>query len=181
MTHRLFRLSAAVALSVTAPVAGTAVLAAQEPTRLAFGYQCDNKFALRNEGTRAVEVEYGVVGASEKGKVHLDPDQGVSLEPKAAGDLEIRVDGKSVATARNGHVACATQTVQTVIVRPLYEREYVTIVEPYGPYYYGGYPVYYGPSLRYGAPRVGIYFGVGGGRYGGRGHGYGGGHRGRGR
>jgi hypothetical protein len=178
MTNRMVLLSAAFAL-VAAPGTGTAVLAAQEPARLAFGYQCDNKFALRNEGTRAVEVEYGVVGASEKGKVHLDPNQGVSLEPTAAGDLEIRVDGKTVATARNGHIACAAQTAQTVIVRPLNEREYVTVVEPY-PYYYDYYPYYYGPPIGYVSPRVGIYLGFGGRSYGGRIHGgrvYGGGRR----
>jgi hypothetical protein len=190
MTNRMMSLSAAFAL-IAAPATGTAVLAAQEPTRLAFGYQCDNKFALRNEGTRPVEVEYGVVGASEKGKVHLDPNQGVSLEPASAGDFEIRVDGKTVATAKNGHTACQPEAVQsqTVIVRPLNDREYVTVVEPYDPYYYGGYPVYYGPPVRYVAPRVGVYLGIGGGWYGGRGLGgrgfggrvYGGGHRRRGR
>lgn len=173
MTNRMMCLSAAFAL-VAAPATGTAVLAAQEPTRLAFGYQCDNKFALRNEGTRAVEVEYGVVGASEKGKVHLDPNQGVSLEPASTGDFEIRVDGKTVATARNGHIACATQpappaqTAPTVVVRPLNETQYVTVVEPYDPYYYSGYPMYYGLPYRYATPRVGVYLGFGGGWYGGR-------------
>ena len=176
MTNRMMCLSGAFSLVLAAPATGTATLAAQEaqePARLAFGYQCGDKFALKNEGTRPVDVEYGVVGASETGKVHLDPDQGVSLEPKSAGDLEIRVDGKTVATARNGHVACSSQTV---IVRPLYERDYVTVVEPYYiPYYYDTYPSYYGRPIRYASPRVGIYLGIGG-RWSG-GHVYGGGHR----
>jgi hypothetical protein len=177
MTNRIAGLAAAAVLSIATPATGVSVLAAQEPARLAFGYQCDNRFALRNEGTKPVEVEYVVLGSAEKGKVHLDPDQGVSLEPKAGGDLEIRVDGKAVATGRNGHVACAAQASQTVIVRPLNEPQYVTIVEPYYPPY--PYPYYYNPY--YYGPRLGIYMGIGGGWYGGRVHGgriYGG-HRGR--
>lgn len=173
MRQGFVRLSAAVAVSL----GGAAVLAAQEPARLAFGYQCDNKFTLRNEGKSAVDVEYGVVGTADKGKVRVEPDRGVSLETTTPGDLEIRVGGKVVATGRNGRVACAAESQSpAVIVRPLNEPEVVTVVEPYYPYYpyyYGGYPVYYGGPMRYASPRVGVYFGFGvGGRWhGGRGHG----------
>ncbi len=171
MTNRMLEFSAAFALLAVAPIAGIAALAAQEPARLAFGYQCDNKFALKNEGAGPVEVEYRVVGASETGRVRLDPNQGVSLEPRSAGDLEIRVDGKVVATARNAHSACQSGTV---IVRPLYGPEYVTVVAPYYERYpyYGAYPVYVGPHVAVVTPRVGIVVPFGRSWYGNGGYGW---------
>ncbi len=149
MTNRTLGLVPAFALLAVSPVGRTARLDAQEPVRLAFGYQCDNRFVLRNEGATGVEVAYEVVGTPESGRVSIEAGQTISLEPREPGDVAILVDDRVVATEPNSRVACQPNVV---VVRPPYQGGVVTVVEPY----YYRRPVYTiaPPRLRFVLPRV---------------------------
>jgi uncharacterized Zn-binding protein involved in type VI secretion len=141
-------------------------LAAQQTAKaqLAFGYHCDDKFALRNEGTQTVDVDFVVLGTADRGRVTVKPSETVQLESATDGDVELYVDGKLVATEHKGHRACAdlagsatgTVTVrhldpsEVVYVQPLYpepvyvSRAEVVYVRPWD--YYGSY-YRYRPSI----------------------------------
>ncbi|MCX5767731.1 MAG: hypothetical protein NTZ43_10965 [Gemmatimonadetes bacterium] len=152
----------------------SAPLAAQQAAKvqLAFGYQCDSKFALRNEGAAAVTVEYVVAGTNERGKVTVQPNELVELESATNNDVQLFVQGKLVASEHKGDRSCAAaagtvtvrhldpagtaaqQTVveQTVVMEPVYvEPRRVVYVRPYD--YYD----YYRPrvSLNFGFPLFG--------------------------
>ena len=79
-------------------VTSGAPLAAQQPAKvqLAFGYQCDDKFALRNEGAQSVTAEYVVAGTRERGTLTVKANETVELESVSNNDLQLFVDGKLV-------------------------------------------------------------------------------------
>jgi len=124
----------ALAFATVAGAVLAAPLAAQQPakTQLAFGYHCDNKFALRNEGTQTADVEFVVLGTADKGRVTVKPSETVQLESATAGDVELYVDGKLVATEHKGNRSCDALTSApsgTVTVRHLDAND-VVYVEP---------------------------------------------------
>ena len=70
------RKARAVAVTAMVPLAAllaSPLIAQQTKAQLAFGYHCDNKFALRNEGTRTTDVDYKVVGTSDRGRITVKP------------------------------------------------------------------------------------------------------------
>ena len=147
-----------------------APLAAQgTKVQLAFGYECDNKFALRNEGAQGVTVEYAVSGTSERGKVSLKGNETVELESASNNDVQLYVDGKMVATEKKGNKSCAAAQSNTVTVRHLDPSEvvYAQTVQPVvvgpdvvyvRPYdYYYPYPYYSSFSVGIGFPFYGGY------------------------
>ena len=160
-------------------VACTVPLAAQQPAsvQLAFGYRCDNTFALRNEGPQRVTAEYVVAGTGERGTVTVQANQTVELESLSNSDLQLFVGGKLVATEPKGSRSCASVApASTVVVRHLDSPEVVyvppRVVEPV----YVAPPVVYVRPWDYGyyaGPRVSLSFGfpLYGGWYR---HGYGG-------
>ncbi|MBI3569200.1 MAG: hypothetical protein HY084_13460 [Gemmatimonadetes bacterium] len=165
---------------------GALPLAAQQVAKvqLAFGYECDNKFALRNEGTQGVNVDYAVAGTTERGTVSVKANETVELESTSNNDVQLYVDGKLVATEKKGNRPCAAPATQTVTVRhldPSTEVVYApaTTVQPVyvspsevvyvSPWSYGYYP-YSSFSLGLDFPIFGGYYGGYGG-YRGFGHG----------
>ncbi len=122
----------AVATAALAPVA--APLAAQQPAKvqLAFGYHCDNTFALRNEGTQTANVDWVVLGTADEGRIIVKPTETVQIESATEGDVELYVDGRLVATEHKGNRSCAALTGApsgTVTVRHLDAAE-VVVVQP---------------------------------------------------
>jgi len=119
-------------------------LAAQQPSKvqLAFGYHCDNKFALRNEGPQVTDVDFVVLGTADKGRITVKPNETVQIESATAGDIELYVDGKLVATEHKGNRSCEALTSApsgTVTVRHLDAGE-VVYAQP------SGQPVYLSPT-----------------------------------
>lgn len=174
----------ALALATVAGALLAAPLAAQQPSKvqLAFGYHCDNTFALRNEGTQTADVEFVVLGTADKGRVTVKPSETVQIESATAGDVELYVDGKLVATEHKGNRSCEALTSApsgTVTVRHLDAYEVVYVEPRYvAPVYLSprevvyvrpwDYGYYYRPSfsLRLGFPLVRSgYYGGGYGRY----------------
>jgi hypothetical protein len=131
-------LASAGSAAFAAPVAAQAPQAGPETVQLAFGYECDDRFLIRNDGGRAVDVEYNVQGVSERSRLHLDARQSVEISSTSRTPVELWVNGKLAATERKGDRACATTpAAPEVIVRPIEPRDY-----PAAPEAGGGYPVY---------------------------------------
>lgn len=145
----------ALAVACTAPLA--APLAAQQPAsvQLAFGYQCDNTFALRNEGSQSVTAEYVVAGTRERGTVTVKANETVELESLSNSDLQLFVNGKLVATEHKGNRSCVSVApsaavvvrhldspdvvyVQPRVVEPVYVAAPVVYVRPWDYGYYAG-------------------------------------------
>jgi hypothetical protein len=185
------------------------VAAAQAPLRaqgstqsvqLAFGYECGDRFLVRNDGTNPVVIEYAVAGSEDRSQLHLNGRQSVEIASAQSGNVELWVAGKVVASEPKGNRPCAGSPKNAgVTVRPIdpnesaeaqpvdsgyvaqpvvvYARPYDSY--PYGYYPYGYYPGYYGYSP-YFYPSISFYGGIRGGGF--RGGGVrGGGMRGRGR
>jgi hypothetical protein len=154
--------------------------------QLAFGYECGDRFLVRNDGTNPVVIEYAVAGSQDKSQLHLNGRQSAEIASAQDGNLELWVSGKVVASEPKGSRPCAgTQDRRGVTVRPIdpnestagqpvdsdYTQQPVVIYapRPYDDYYYpySYYPYgYYGYSPFY-YPSISIYsrggFGRGGG------------------
>ena len=134
---------------------------AQEQVTLAFGYVCEDKYVVRNEGARNVELEFGAPGSTQRTPLHLKGKDAVEIPFSSAGSLELRMNGSVVATAQNENKQCPqaepiADQAPVVVVRPLDERDYVAVAQPA----YGGYaavgatyivpqPVFVAPLSRY--------------------------------
>lgn len=167
MTHtRLagFATIATLALSASALGAQVAQVPAQgvQPqVQLAFGYECGDRFLVRNDGAQPVDLEYGVAGGPEHSRLHLNGNASVELSSASDKSVELWVNGKLVATAIKGARPCAqAPTAPAVVVRPIGPGDYVANVDPayvyasrvvYDPWAYGYYP-YYAPFFSYGVP-----------------------------
>jgi hypothetical protein len=165
------------------------VAAAQAPLRaqgstsnvqLAFGYECGDRFLVRNDGTSPVVIEYSVAGSQDKSQLHLNGRQSAEIASAQNGNVELYVGGKVVASEPKGNRACgaARNGGNGVTVRPLdestaaapqtvdstYSAAPVVVYAqpdyyPYGyyyPYAYYGYSPFFYPS-------IGIYGGYRGG------------------
>ena len=146
-----------------------AASAAQQPVQLAFGYECGDRFLVRNDGSQPVDVEYGVAGEPERSKLHLSERQAVELSSGSDKAVDLWVSGRIVATAHKGKRACAANQVNSgVVVRPIDPRDYIANVEPVYGYppqlvYAGAWPWYgsYAPYVSVGVPFFGVYGGFG--------------------
>jgi hypothetical protein len=130
------------------PLRAQAPQGAREQVQLAFGYECDDRFLVRNDGAQAVDVEYTVQGAPARSKLHLNAKESAEMSSVSSNPVELWVNGKLVATERKGNRACATAPVQSsqdVVVRPIEPRE--------GAVYSEGAPVYTAPPVVVVAPR----------------------------
>jgi hypothetical protein len=164
--------------------AARAPLGAQEKVQLAFGYECDDRFMIKNDGANTVLLEYGLEGRGERTKVSIKGNESVEIDSKGPLPVELFVDGRRVAKEAKGNRACATATSAdqpTVVVRPLDPRDdntTVRVVEPvtvrpqvvyvdpwYDPFWYPRISL----GIGFGRPYYGGYYGGYYGRsYGGR-------------
>jgi hypothetical protein len=159
-----------------------------QSVQLAFGYECGDRFMVRNDGNNPVVVEYAVSGSQDRSQLHLDGLQSKEIASAQSGNLELWVNGKVVASEPKGNRACGATQASGVNVRPMNQEDAQTAAQPgdstytaapvvvyaQPPYYYDdyyGYPYYpyayygYSPFLY---PSIGIYGGFGRG-FGGRG------------
>jgi hypothetical protein len=148
------------------------VAAAQSPLRaqgssqsvqLAFGYECGDRFMVRNDGNSPVVVEYAIAGSQDRSQLHLDALQSKEIASAQSGNVELWVNGKVVASEPKGNRACGAPQGNGVNVHPLNQGEQ-TAAQPgdsaytnaavvvYGqpPYYYPDYYPYYYPYGYYG-------------------------------
>ena len=154
--------------------------------QLAFGYECGDRFLVRNDGSDPVVLEYAIAGSQDKSQLHLNGKQQAEIASAQSGNMELWVSGKVVASEPKGNRACGAARNSRggnndVSVRPIepsadmntapadaaYSEPAVVVVAP-RPYYYdsfypyGYYPYgYYGYSPYY-YPSIGLRVGFGG-------------------
>jgi hypothetical protein len=142
--------------------------------QLAFGYECGDRFVVRNDGTQPVLIEYAAAGMQDRSQLHLNGSQTAEIASAQTGNLELWVGGKVVASEPKGNRACAAsgsaQNGGGVVVRrldqsgantpagseqidPAYSAPPVVVYAPQSTYYdawpYDGYYGYYDPSFGY--------------------------------
>jgi hypothetical protein len=153
---------------------------------LAFGYECGDRFTVRNDGTEPVLVEYAPAGMQDRSQLHLSAGQTTEIASAQTSDLELWVGGKVVASEPKGNRPCTSggaRNVGGVYVRhldpggadapaasaqvdPAYGMPPVVVYAP-SPVYSDAYD--YGDYYGYGYyPSIGYY------GFGGYGYGYGG-------
>jgi hypothetical protein len=185
MTNTRFISLGALAL-VAAVQAPLRAQGSTQNVQLAFGYECGDRFLVRNDGANPVVVEYAVAGSQDKSQLHLNGMQSAEIASAQDGDVQLFVGGKVVATEPKGNRACASnrQGGNGVTVRPLdqsaqtaaqpvdsgYQQAPVVVyASPYSDYYYPysyyDYPYFGYSPFFYGG--VGIYGGYRGGFRGG--------------
>lgn len=171
MTHHSTRWTALLALALgsftvsaraSAQVAVVSRTSLDDAVHVTFGQLCEDRFVIRNDGAKPVDLEYAVEKGTEHTKLTLNARELVELESKAKEPLELWIGGKLVAKAVKEKRACKdVQGNATVLVAPL--EVAATVKEDRNSSanaYARGYP-YYDPFMYGGA------FGYGYGGYGG--------------
>ncbi|MFI5231193.1 MAG: hypothetical protein ACHQSE_01650 [Gemmatimonadales bacterium] len=153
----------ALALVVAAPHAPLYAQAAGQTVQLAFGYECGDRFMVRNDGNNPVVIEYAVAGSQDKSQLHLSGLQSAEIASAQSGNVELWVNGKVVASEPKGNVPCGAPRASGVNVRPTSQSDQTAtqpgdsvyspapvVVYAQPPYYYPDYYPYYYPYAYYG-------------------------------
>jgi hypothetical protein len=106
----------------------SAALGAQQapPVQLAFGFECGDRFLVKNEGNGPVGVEWKTTGSADRSQLHLNASEAREIASASGDAVELYVNGKLVATEPKGSKPCdagsgaaATPAPPMVVVRPL--------------------------------------------------------------
>lgn len=143
--------SIATATRLDAQVTEVARTPIAEMAQLTFGYRCDDRFVIRNDGAKPVDVEYALEKGTEHVKLSLGARELVELESKSKASMELWMDGKLVARAIKEKRACKdVQGNASVAIAPLEvetnerdDRSYNNgRVGWYDPFMFGGFGYY---------------------------------------
>lgn len=89
---------------------------------LAFGYECGDRFLVKNDGAQPVLVEYAPAGSQDRSQLHLSGKQSAEVAMAQDGNLDLFVGGTLVASALKGNRPCAAVVTppvgDTTAVRP---------------------------------------------------------------
>jgi hypothetical protein len=147
-----------------------------DAAHITFGFLCDDRFVVRNDGTQPVDLEYAVEKGNEHTKLTLDGRESVELASKSKAPVELWMDGKLIAKADKGRRNCRdVQGNSQVTVAPLEvrgdpddrdrDRSYARAYPYYDPFYFGFYGGYaFRPHFAGISVRVPIIVTRGGGR-----------------
>ncbi len=115
--------------SVTAASAALGAQAAPA-VQLAFGYECGDRFLIKNDGSQPVSLEWKTSGGQDRSQLHLNANESREIASASNDAVELWVNGKVVATEQKGNKVCGAGTPgqlgaqagpgePSVIVRPL--------------------------------------------------------------
>jgi hypothetical protein len=91
---------------------------------LTFGYRCDDRFVIRNDGARSVELEYALEKGNEHTKLTLGAREVVELDSKSKDAMELWMGGKLIAKAMKEKRSCKDVAGSaSVLVAPLEVQE----------------------------------------------------------
>lgn len=97
-------------LSPRAPLRAQITEVARTPiadaAQITFGYLCDDRFVIRNDGTKPIDLDYGVEKGTEHTRLALNAREAVELESKSKGAMELWMDGKLIAKALKEKRSC---------------------------------------------------------------------------
>ena len=147
---------------VAAPRAPLHAQNASQSVQLAFGYECGDRFMVRNDGNNPVVIEYAVAGSQDKSQLHLAGLQAAEIASAPSGNVELWVNGRVVASEPKGNRPCAAAG-NGVSVQPVNQSAQTAtqpgdstysaapvVVYAQPPYYYPDYYPYYYPYPYYG-------------------------------
>jgi hypothetical protein len=122
-----------------------------DAAQLTFGYLCDDRFVIRNDGTQPVALEYGIEKGNEHTKLDLNARETVELQSKSKAGLELWMNGKLVAIARKDRRSCKdVQGNAAVTITPLQVAENERGGPPARAYgAFGWYDPYFAPWYGY--------------------------------
>ena len=129
----------------TAPLRAQITEVARTPiadaAQITFGYLCDDRFVIRNDGTKPIDLEYGLEKGTEHTKLSLGARESVELQSPSKATMELWMDGKLIAKAVKEKRSCKdVQGNAAVTVNPLEVSSNKPQRQPYG---YGvPYPFY---------------------------------------
>ena len=129
MTHHSTRWTALLALALgsltvstraSAQIAVVSRASIDDAVQVTFGQLCEDRFVIRNDGAKPVDLEYAVEKGTEHTKLTLNARELVELESQAKEPLELWIGGKLVAKAEKEKRACKdVQGNASVLVAPL--------------------------------------------------------------
>ncbi|MFI5231186.1 MAG: DUF6600 domain-containing protein [Gemmatimonadales bacterium] len=107
--------------------AATALGAQQAPAvQLAFGFECGDRFLVKNDGSAPVTLEWKATGSADRSQLHLGANESREIASASNDAVELYVNGKVVATEPKGTKACDAANASgtapdapMVVVRPL--------------------------------------------------------------
>jgi hypothetical protein len=110
-----------------------------DEAKIAFGYVCDDRFIVTNDGTEPVRLEYGLDRSDARTTLSLDGRESVELLLSSQEQLNLMMEGRVIATAYNERRRCEDDDPPRVVVRrPVVSIE-PTIVLVRSPSYYRYY------------------------------------------
>lgn len=124
-----------------------------DAAQLTFGYRCDDRFVVRNDGANAVNLEYALEKGTDHTRLTLGARELVELDSKSRSPMELWMDGKLIAKALKEKRSCKdVQGTASILVAPLEvqtnEREqranYGVGAYPFFDPWMNGYYGYYG-------------------------------------
>ena len=129
MTHHSTRWTALLALALgsltvsaraSAQITVVSRASIDDAVQVTFGQLCEDRFVIRNDGAKPVDLEYAVEKGTEHTTLTLNARELVELESKAKEPLELWIGGKLVAKAVKEKRACKdVQGNASVLVAPL--------------------------------------------------------------
>jgi hypothetical protein len=133
-------LGVATAMPLRAQITEVARTPIADAAQVTFGYLCDDRFIIRNDGTQPINLEYGLEKGKEHTRLTLNARESVELNSPSNASMELWMDAKQIATALKERRSCKdVQGNSAVTVAPPNVQTngptHVTNVYTYGPPY----------------------------------------------
>lgn len=77
-----------------------------DAAQVTFGYVCDDRFVIRNDGTKPIDLEYGLEKGTEHTRLTLNARESVELSSPSKASMELWMDGKLIAKAIKEKRSC---------------------------------------------------------------------------
>lgn len=113
----------------------------EDAAQVTFGYVCDDRFVIRNDGTKPIDLEYGLEKGTEHTRITLNARESVELNSTSKAALELWMDGKLIARAIKDKRSCkdVVGNSQVTVVPPDVQtrepRHVTNIYTSFGPPY----------------------------------------------
>jgi len=112
--------SAALSTSAHAQITEVSRTPVVDLSRLTFGYLCDDRFVVRNDGAKPIDLEYAVEKGTEHTRLRLNERESVELNSPSKEAVELWMDGKLIAKAMKDKRSCKeVHGNASVMVAPL--------------------------------------------------------------
>lgn len=77
-----------------------------DAAQVTFGYVCDDRFVIRNDGTKPIDLEYGLENSGQHARITLNARESVELNSPTRASMELWMDGKLIAKAIKDRRSC---------------------------------------------------------------------------